>query len=84
MSSEFRNFLELSYEELEDLNLKAKDQRKKRVSAEIIQEERLELESEQDLRPQHDEAGLVEGEGNLVDQGGAHEVSRRPGRPGSS
>ena len=41
MSSEFRNFLELSYEELEDLNLKAKDQRKKRVSAEVIQEERL-------------------------------------------
>ena len=28
MSSEYRNFLELSYEELEELNLKAKDQRK--------------------------------------------------------
>ena len=41
MSSEFRNFLELSYEELEDLNLAAKDQRKKRVDAGKIQEERL-------------------------------------------
>ena len=41
MSSEFRNFLELSYEELEDLNLAAKDQRKKRVDPGQIQEERL-------------------------------------------
>ena len=41
MSSAYRNFLELSYEELEQLNLAAKDQRKKRVSPEIIQEERL-------------------------------------------
>src|ERR1700728_2413484 len=41
MSSEFRNFLELSYEELEELNLRAKDQRKNRVAAHKIQEERL-------------------------------------------
>ena len=41
MSSEFRNFLELSYEELEELNLRAKDQRKKRVAADVLQEERL-------------------------------------------
>ncbi len=41
MSSEFRNFLELSYEELEELNLKAKDQRKKRVAMETLQEERI-------------------------------------------
>jgi glutamine synthetase len=41
MSSEYRNFLELSYEELEELNLKAKDQRKKRVDPGKIQEERL-------------------------------------------
>jgi len=41
MSSEFRSFLELSYEELEELNLKAKDQRKKRVAPDKIQEERL-------------------------------------------
>ncbi len=41
MSSEFRNFLELSYEELEELNLKAKDQRKKRVAADKLQEERV-------------------------------------------
>ena len=41
MSSEYRNFLELSYEELEELNLAAKDQRKKRVAADVIQEERV-------------------------------------------
>src|SRR5580698_10178365 len=41
MSSEFRNFMELSYEELEELNLRAKDQRKNRVSANTLQEERL-------------------------------------------
>ncbi len=41
MSSEFRNFLELSYEELEELNLKAKDQRKQRVAIETLQEERI-------------------------------------------
>jgi glutamine synthetase len=39
--SELRNFLELSYEELEELNLRAKDQRRKRVPAEDIKEERL-------------------------------------------
>ena len=39
--SELRNFLELSYEELEELNLRAKKQRKERVPAEFIQEERL-------------------------------------------
>jgi glutamine synthetase len=41
MSSEFRDFLELSYAELEDLNLKAKEQRQKRVAPEVIREERL-------------------------------------------
>ena len=41
MSSEFRNFLELSYEELEELNLRAKDQRKKRVAMDVLQDERL-------------------------------------------
>ena len=39
--SEFRDFLELSYSELEDLNLMAKEQRKKRVPIDVIQEERL-------------------------------------------
>src|ERR1700750_1226041 len=39
--NEFRSFLELSYEEMEELNLTAKDQRKKRVAADVIQEERL-------------------------------------------
>ncbi|MGP6157085.1 MAG: glutamine synthetase family protein [Vulcanimicrobiaceae bacterium] len=41
MSSEFRNFLALSYDELEELNLKAKEQRKNRVAAHKIQEERV-------------------------------------------
>jgi len=41
MSSELRNFLTLSYEELEELNLHAKEQRQKRVAAHKIQEERL-------------------------------------------
>src|ERR1700761_5685738 len=39
--SEFRDFLELSYGELEDLNLAAKEQRRKRVAADVIREERL-------------------------------------------
>jgi glutamine synthetase len=41
MSNELRNFLTLSYEELEDLNLHAKEQRRKRVAAHKVQEERL-------------------------------------------
>ena len=41
MSNELRNFLALSYDELEDLNLRAKEQRQNRVSAEKIREERL-------------------------------------------
>src|ERR1700735_5263061 len=41
MSNDLRSFLTLSYEELEDLNLKAKEQRKNRVSADHIREERL-------------------------------------------
>src|SRR3954471_22351700 len=41
MSRELRSFLELSYDELEHLNLQAKEQRRKRVSADKIQEERL-------------------------------------------
>jgi glutamine synthetase len=39
--SELRTFLELPYDELEQLNLKAKEQRKKRVAPGKIQEERL-------------------------------------------
>jgi len=41
MSTELRNFLAIPYEELEDLNLKAKEQRKTRVPLDQIQEERL-------------------------------------------
>src|SRR6266852_281684 len=41
MSNELRNFLALPYDELEELNLKAKEQRKNRVSAHKVQEERI-------------------------------------------
>src|SRR2546421_9050268 len=41
MSTELRNFLSLWYDELEQLNLKAKEQRKNRVAAHRVQEERL-------------------------------------------
>src|SRR6516165_3971581 len=41
MSNELRNFLALSYEELEDLNLGAKEERKKRERPDQIREERL-------------------------------------------
>ena len=39
--TELRDFMALSYGELEELNLKAKEQRSKRVPADKIQEERL-------------------------------------------
>ncbi|HLJ29032.1 MAG TPA: glutamine synthetase family protein [Candidatus Angelobacter sp.] len=41
MSDELRSFLALTYDELEEMNLKAKEQRKNRVAAHKIQEERL-------------------------------------------
>jgi glutamine synthetase len=41
MSNELRNFLALPYDELESLNLQAKEQRFKRVAIHKIQEERL-------------------------------------------
>ena len=41
MSNELRNFLAISYDELEELNIKAKDQRKARVPIHQIEEERL-------------------------------------------
>ncbi|HEX4020027.1 MAG TPA: glutamine synthetase family protein [Acidobacteriaceae bacterium] len=41
MSNELRDFLALSYGELEELNLAAKEQRKNRVAAHKIQEQRL-------------------------------------------
>ncbi len=47
MSTELRNFLALSYEELEELNLKSKDQRRKRVAPDKIQEERLKFLTDQ-------------------------------------
>ena len=41
MSNELRSFLTISYDELEELNLGAKEQRKNRVPADKIREERL-------------------------------------------
>src|SRR5471030_2305296 len=41
MSNELRNFLTHSYDELEDLNLHAKEQRRTRVAHHKIQEERI-------------------------------------------
>src|SRR5487761_1681829 len=41
MSSELRNFLALSYDELEELNLKAKEHRRNRVASHKVQEDRL-------------------------------------------
>src|SRR3981081_2851477 len=41
MPNELRNFLALSYDELEELNLKAKEQRRNRVAADKIREDRL-------------------------------------------
>ena len=41
MATDLRNFLSISYDELEDLNLGAKEQRKNRVAPHKIQEERL-------------------------------------------
>jgi glutamine synthetase len=41
MSNELRTFLTLSYEELEEKNLAAKEQRKSRVAPDKIQEERI-------------------------------------------
>src|SRR5206468_10519681 len=38
---DLRNFLQLSYEELEEMNLKAKEQRLSRVPMDTIREERL-------------------------------------------
>ena len=47
MSNELRNFLALSYDELEELNLKAKEQRRNRVALHKIQEERLKYLSDE-------------------------------------
>jgi glutamine synthetase len=41
MSNELRNFLAIPYDQLEELNLKAKEQRQSRVATHRIQEERL-------------------------------------------
>src|SRR5215831_2284586 len=47
MSSELRNFLALPYDELEELNLGAKEQRTKRVAPDQIREERLKYLTEE-------------------------------------
>jgi glutamine synthetase len=47
MSNELRNFLAHTYGELEELNLKAKEQRKNRVAAHQLQEDRLKYLTEE-------------------------------------
>src|ERR1700745_653661 len=47
MSTDLRNFLSLLYDELEQLNLKAKEQRKNRLAPHKIQEERLKYLSDE-------------------------------------
>jgi len=47
MSTEYRNFLALSYEELEELNLAAKAERANRVSPDEIREKRLKYLAEE-------------------------------------
>jgi len=42
MPTELRNFLAIPYDELEEMNLSAKEQRQNRVATHKIQEERLE------------------------------------------
>ena len=41
MSNDLRSFLTLNYEELEELNLKAKEERSNRVPEDKVREERL-------------------------------------------
>ena len=41
MSTELRNFLALSYDELEELNLEAKEQRLNRMNPDSVREQRL-------------------------------------------
>ena len=47
MSTELRNFLAIPYDELEQMNLNAKEQRKNRVALHKIQEERLKYLSDE-------------------------------------
>src|SRR5438874_1409865 len=41
MANELRNFLALTYDELEELNLKAKEQRRNRIASHKVQEDRI-------------------------------------------
>ena len=51
MSSELRNFLSIPYDELEEMNLGAKEQRKNRASASKVRDERLDyLEREKRIK----------------------------------
>src|SRR5580692_2333498 len=49
MTTDLRNFLAIPYEELEELNLKAKEQRRARVAAHKIQDERLKYLTDEKL-----------------------------------
>jgi glutamine synthetase len=68
MSSEYRNFLALSYEELEELNLAAKADRVNRVSADEIREKRIEyLRSEKRIKSVIVMFSDLEGRQHLLD-----------------
>src|ERR1700729_1106343 len=68
MSSELRNFLALSYDELEDHNLEAKEQRSKRVAIDTIQEERLRyLTDEKGIKAETGLFGDLEGRLHMLD-----------------
>src|ERR1700740_3063589 len=68
MSIELRDFLALSYAELEELNLKAKEQRKNRVAPHKIQEERLKyLTDEKRIKAVHVLFTDLEGRLHMLD-----------------
>src|SRR6201982_2758157 len=68
MSNELRNFLVLPYDELEELNLKAKEQRRTSVAADIVREDRLKyLTDEKRIKAVTDLFSDLEGRLHMLD-----------------
>jgi len=68
MSTGLRNFLSLSYDELEQLNLKAKEQRQNRVAPHKIQEDRIKyLQTRSASRPSRCCSATFEGRLHMLD-----------------
>src|ERR1035437_5779285 len=68
MPNELRNFLALSYDELEELNLKAKEQRRNRVASHKVQEDRLKyLTDEKRIKAVTVLFGDLEGQLHMLD-----------------